>query len=41
MEGRTTYEDINEAIDGKDVVCTDPLPASAFEAFRKCQARRQ
>lgn len=37
MDDIKTYTNINEAIIGKDIVCTDSLTADSFEAFRDCQ----
>lgn len=37
IEDLKCYDDINDAIVGKDVICTDSLPYSALEAFKKCQ----
>lgn len=37
IEDLKCYDDINDAIVGKDVICTDSLPSSALEAFKKCQ----
>lgn len=37
MDHIITYKNINEAIIGKDIVCTDSLPASALDDFKDCQ----
>lgn len=37
MEGLTTYDDAHDAVKGKDIICTDSLPAECLEAFQKCQ----
>ncbi|MBE5875981.1 MAG: peptide transporter [Lachnospiraceae bacterium] len=37
IEDLMTYGNIYEAIKGKDIVCTDSLPADAIEVFRDCQ----
>lgn len=37
IEGLVVYHDIESAIKGKDIICTDSLPASALNDFRKCQ----
>lgn len=37
IEGLAVYHDIEIAIKGKDIICTDSLPASAINDFRKCQ----
>lgn len=41
MEGVKVYHDIREAVQGKDIVCTDSLPAEALGAFEKCQVTRE
>ncbi len=40
IEGLTVYHDINEAILGRDIVCTDSLPASARESFEPFRITR-
>lgn len=40
IDGLNTYNDINKAIVGKDIICTDSLPASSIEAFKKCQVTK-
>lgn len=37
MEGVEVYHDINTAVKGKDILCTDSLPAGALQDFRDCQ----
>lgn len=37
IEGLAVYHDIETAIKGKDIICTDSLLASALNDFRKCQ----
>ncbi len=37
MDGIKAYDRISDAVKGKDVVCTDSLPAAALDAFRACQ----
>lgn len=37
MDGLVSYNNINEAIIGKDIVCTDSLPANALDDFKDCQ----
>lgn len=37
MEGVKAYHTIAEAIKGKDIVCTDSLPAELLKDFRECQ----
>ena len=40
VEGLKTYDNIKEAIVGKDIICTDSLPAGAAEAFKNCQVTK-
>lgn len=37
IEGIVSYDNIKEAIVGKDIVCTDSLPESALKDFKNCQ----
>lgn len=37
IDGLVTYDNINEAIKGKDIVCTDSLPASVLGDFKDCR----
>ncbi len=37
IEGITAYDNISDAIIGKDIVCTDSLPADALADFKNCQ----
>lgn len=37
MEGLVSYDNIDEAIIGKDIVCTDSLPAKALADFENCK----
>ena len=37
LEGLKTYHDIKNAVIGKDIICTDSLPASALDSFKKCR----
>lgn len=37
IEGLKAYDNINEAVVGKDIVCTDSLPSALVEDFRNCQ----
>lgn len=41
MEGVTVYHDIETAIQGKDIVCTDSLPAGALRDFEACQVTKR
>lgn len=37
IEGLKCYHDIRDAVAGKDILCTDSLPAAAREQFRDCR----
>lgn len=37
MDGVNVYHDIKEAIRGKDIICTDSLPAEVLGDFKECQ----
>lgn len=37
LEGVKTYNNINDAIVGKDIICTDSLPESVLGDFENCQ----
>lgn len=37
IDGLVSHSDIHDAIIGKDIVCTDSLPASAVSDFKDCQ----
>lgn len=37
MDGVTVYHDIKTAVSGRDVICTDSLPAGELKDFRNCQ----
>lgn len=41
IEGILSQYDIEKAIEGKDIVCTDSLPSSVLGDFRKCQVTKQ
>ena len=41
MDDVQVYHDIKEAIKGKDIICTDSLPASALNDFREYQITRE
>lgn len=41
MEGVPVYHNIKEAVRGKDIICTDSLPAGALEDFRECQVTKE
>ncbi|MBQ3584432.1 MAG: peptide transporter [Lachnospiraceae bacterium] len=40
INGLNVYYDINEAVVGTDIVCTDSLSAADLEHFRKCQVTK-
>lgn len=37
IDGIVSHHDIEKAIAGKDIVCTDSIPATALEDFKKCK----
>lgn len=37
IDGLVSYDNISDAIAGKDIVCTDSLPANALADFKNCQ----
>lgn len=41
MEGVNIYHNIKDAIKGKDIICTDSLPAGALKDFRDCQVTKE
>lgn len=41
MDDMTVYHDIKTAIRGKDIICTDSLPAEALNDFRECQITKE
>jgi ornithine carbamoyltransferase len=41
IEGLVSHYDIEKAIMGKDIVCTDSLQASMLEDFKKCQVTKR
>ena len=41
MEGVPVYHNIMEAAKGKDIICTDSLPAEAVRDFRECQVTKE
>lgn len=41
IEGLTVYHDIENAILGKDIVCTDSLPAAALDDFKRCRVTKE
>ena len=40
MEQVQTFHDITEAVKGRDIICTDSLPASVLEDFKNCQVTK-
>lgn len=40
MEGLQVYHDMKEAVAGKDIVCTDSLPAAVLEDFKQFQVTK-
>ncbi len=40
IEGLTVHASINEAVNGKDIICTDSLPSACLEAFKNCQVTK-
>ncbi|MDE7176247.1 MAG: peptide transporter [Lachnospiraceae bacterium] len=41
IDGINTYHNIKEAVKGKDIICTDSLPAEVLGDFRECQVTRE
>lgn len=41
MTGVTVYHDIKTAVRGKDIICTDSLPADALKDFKDCQVTKE
>ncbi len=41
MEGVRAYHNIQEAVLGKDIVCTDSLPSEALKNFEACRVTRE
>lgn len=37
MSDIPVYHDIREAVIGKDIICTDSLPANVLDEFKNCQ----
>ena len=40
IEGLKAYENIDDAIVGKDIICTDSIPDNELEAFKNCQVTK-
>ena len=41
MSGIKVYHDIRTAVRGKDILCTDSLPADALDDFKDCQITKE
>lgn len=41
MEGVPVFHNIMEAVRGKDIICTDSLPAGAVRDFQECQVTKE
>ena len=41
MDGVKIYHNIKEAVQGKDIICTDSLPAEILNDFSECQVTRE
>ena len=41
MDGVKVYHNIKEAVKGKDIICTDSLPAEILNDFRECQITKE
>ncbi|MDE7418133.1 MAG: peptide transporter [Lachnospiraceae bacterium] len=41
MAGINVYHDIKTAVKGKDIICTDSLPADALNDFNDCQVTKE
>lgn len=41
MDGVQVYHDIKDAVKGKDIICTDSLPANILDDFKKCRITRE
>lgn len=41
MDGIVSHYDIEKAVIGKDIICTDSLPAAALDDFKKCKITMQ
>lgn len=37
IDGLKAHDDIMQAVEGKDIICTDPVSAEELPAFRNCQ----
>lgn len=41
IEGLVTYQNIYEAVKGKDIICTDSIPQNELEEFKDCQVTKK
>ncbi|MCI9080523.1 MAG: peptide transporter [Lachnospiraceae bacterium] len=41
IDGIKVYHNIKDAVKGKDIICTDSLPAEALNDFRECQVDKE
>lgn len=41
IEGLVTYQNIHDAVKGKDIICTDSIPQNELEAFKACQVTKK
>ena len=41
MDGVKIYHSIKEAVRGKDIICTDSLPAEILNDFKECQVTKE
>ena len=41
IEGLVTYQNINDAVKGKDIICTDSIPQNELEEFKACQVTKK
>ncbi len=40
IEGILNFHNLNEAVKGKDIICTDSLPSDCLDAFKNCQVTK-
>lgn len=41
IDGIATYDNIRDAVKGKDIICTDSLSANVLEEFKECQVTKE
>ncbi len=41
IEGLVTYQNIYDAVKGKDIICTDSIPQNELEEFKDCQVTKK